>query len=60
MLGLQARVPDTRMINLKLPEARQLHAHCASFKDATIIATAYDLNKLPEWVGYVNKRFIFF
>jgi hypothetical protein len=40
------------MINLKLPEARLLLAHCSSLRDATIIAIAYDLNKLPEWVRY--------
>jgi hypothetical protein len=50
-------MPDTRMLNLKPPEARQLLMYCASMRDANIVAAAYELNRLPEWVGYVAGRF---
>lgn len=60
LLGLQARIPDTRMLNLKPPEARQLLLSCSSLRDAHIVATAYGLNRLFEWVGYVLSFCTFF
>eukprot|EP01114_Cavostelium_apophysatum_P016147 TRINITY_DN4541_c0_g1_i2.p1 TRINITY_DN4541_c0_g1~~TRINITY_DN4541_c0_g1_i2.p1 ORF type:complete len:2374 (-),score=676.40 TRINITY_DN4541_c0_g1_i2:45-7166(-) len=56
LIGLQAQVPDTRMINLTDAELNQLLNFRGNFEDALIIARAYGRTAITDWAGPIFQQ----
>jgi len=58
LVGLQLRVPDTRMINLTDNEIVQLMIYRGNFDDTLILARAYKKNFITDWIGPLYQQVI--
>jgi len=59
LCGLQAKIPDVRMINLSLVEVSEFLTYNGSFEDSLILATAYGKSAFENWIGPMYHQVIF-
>eukprot|EP00743_Colponemidia_sp_Colp-15_P014029 GILK01016499.1.p1 GENE.GILK01016499.1~~GILK01016499.1.p1 ORF type:complete len:926 (+),score=231.53 GILK01016499.1:2-2779(+) len=59
LVGLQVKLlPAVRAINLDPLESRQFMQQHTRFSDALIVANAYDLNRMSEWVHAIYQQVV--
>eukprot|EP01121_Diplochlamys_sp_Union-15-3_P022198 TRINITY_DN9373_c0_g1_i1.p1 TRINITY_DN9373_c0_g1~~TRINITY_DN9373_c0_g1_i1.p1 ORF type:complete len:493 (-),score=50.49 TRINITY_DN9373_c0_g1_i1:9-1487(-) len=58
LIELQFRIPETRILNLNEQQAKLLMHSRREFKDALIVANAYNLNNLNEWSKAVYQQVV--
>ncbi|GAM17396.1 hypothetical protein SAMD00019534_005710 [Acytostelium subglobosum LB1] len=56
LVALQIKLPDIKLINLKVAEARQVMASRQQFRESLIIANAYNINAYSEWVNVLFQQ----
>eukprot|EP01117_Protostelium_nocturnum_P006154 TRINITY_DN2217_c0_g3_i1.p1 TRINITY_DN2217_c0_g3~~TRINITY_DN2217_c0_g3_i1.p1 ORF type:complete len:1358 (-),score=501.49 TRINITY_DN2217_c0_g3_i1:43-3693(-) len=56
LVGLQISSPDTRLLNLTESEVAQLLGFKSSFKEALIIARAYQRMEPSDWTGIIWQQ----
>eukprot|EP00002_Diphylleia_rotans_P028376 TRINITY_DN5728_c0_g1_i4.p1 TRINITY_DN5728_c0_g1~~TRINITY_DN5728_c0_g1_i4.p1 ORF type:complete len:2440 (+),score=461.38 TRINITY_DN5728_c0_g1_i4:99-7418(+) len=58
LITLQMSLLNEKVLSLTVGEARTLMASRAQFHEALVIAHAYDLNRIPEWILPVYQQVI--
>jgi len=58
LIGLQVENPDTLYLNLEKGQVRQLMMYLGIFEHSLILAQAYNLNDLSEWIGPIYYQVI--
>lgn len=56
LLALQIERPDTMYLNLSASQVKQLMLYTRDFPTALVLARAYGLNEISEWISYVELR----